>query len=165
MSCHAREYGTGGCDSTDLRGSIWIIRNKASVWARCANGPEAKQRRDRVGGRSRRQAYSHPAAPGRPSHAAFLLGLFLSLALAAALVESKSTSAARIRVLIEWHVDRQWPNRKGRRLPTAQEWVLWGRGWASPSLSSKPQVECLWRSRSTGWCYAPRWACTVGGLR
>ena len=74
---------------------------------RCANGPEAKQRRDRVGGRSRRQAYSHPAAPGRPSHAAFLLGLFLSLALAVALVESKSTSAARIRVLIEWHVDRQ----------------------------------------------------------
>ena len=57
--------------------------------------------RDRVGGRSRRQAYSHPAAPGRLSHAAFLLGLFLSLALAAALVESKSTSAARIRVLIE----------------------------------------------------------------
>ena len=31
MSCHAREYGMGGCDSTDLRGSIWIIRNKASV--------------------------------------------------------------------------------------------------------------------------------------
>jgi hypothetical protein len=29
------------------------------------------------------------------------LGLFLSLALAAALVESKSTSEARIRVLIE----------------------------------------------------------------
>jgi hypothetical protein len=35
------------------------------------------------------------------AHAAFLLDLFLSLALAAALVESKSTSAARIRVLIE----------------------------------------------------------------
>ena len=31
MSCHAREYATGGCDSTGLRGSIWIIRNKASV--------------------------------------------------------------------------------------------------------------------------------------
>ena len=43
---------------------------------------------------------THPAAPGRTSHAAFLLGLFLSLALAAALVETKSISAARIRVLI-----------------------------------------------------------------
>ena len=55
--------------------------------------------------RSRRRAISTSSVlasgSGQTSHAAFLLGLFLSLALAAALVESKSTSEARIRVLIE----------------------------------------------------------------
>ena len=51
------------------------------------------------------------------------MGLFLSLALAAALVESKSTSEARIRVLIESAND---PIERAAGCPTAQEECMWG---------------------------------------